>query len=110
MMNAPVTPFDSLQSLQKTPEGLKARGANTEAIKKAAVEFEAMFLSQMLEHMYKGIKTDGLMGGGHSEEIFRSFMLDEYAHTIAQSGRLGIADKVMEQLIRTQEASEGGTQ
>ena len=71
----------------------------------AAVEVEALFVNQMLEYMYKGIKTDGPFSGGHSEEVFRSFMLDEYAHKIAETGHLGIADDVMAEMIRMQEAA-----
>ncbi len=35
---------------------------------KVSREFEAMFLGQMLNHMFSGLKTDGVFGGGEGGE------------------------------------------
>ena len=72
-------------------------------IDKAAQDFEAVFLSQMLESMFKGIKTDGPFGGGHAEEMMRSFMLQEYGKVMAANGGVGIADAVKRELLHAQE-------
>jgi Rod binding domain-containing protein len=73
------------------------------AAKKAAQNFEAVFLSQMFGQMFKGIGTDGLFGGGSGEEMFRPLLLDEYGKMIAKRGGVGIADAVLRSLIAQQE-------
>jgi Rod binding domain-containing protein len=72
-------------------------------VDKAATDFEAMFLSQMFQHMFSGIQADGLFGGGHAEEMFRSMMVDEYAKLVASRGGVGIADSVRGAMLKMQE-------
>jgi Rod binding domain-containing protein len=83
---------------------------DAESARAAAEEFEAVFLSQMLEHMFAGLSTDAPFGGGRSEQIFRSMMLNEYGRMIAQSGGIGIADRVMGEILQLQEVDveQGG--
>lgn len=71
--------------------------------REAAQEFEAVFLSQMLEHMFAGVSTDGLFGGGQAESTYRSLMLTEYGRVIARAGGVGIADQVMAEILKLQE-------
>ena len=71
------------------------------------MEFEAVFLSQMLRPMFAGISTDGPFGGGHAEQTYRSMMLDEYGRSIARAGGVGIADAVMREMLGVQEAAAG---
>jgi peptidoglycan hydrolase FlgJ len=75
-------------------------------IKEAAQEFEAVFISQMLEHMFAGVETNELFGGGEAEDIYRSMMVDEYGKLMAKSGGVGVADHVTRQLLQEQEARE----
>jgi Rod binding domain-containing protein len=72
-------------------------------IRRAAEEFEASFLAQMLQPMFEGLSTDGPLGGGQSESVFRSFLVDEYARGMARSGGLGIAQTVGNELLKMQE-------
>ena len=81
-----------------------ARTGDTAAARQAAEEFEAVFLSQMLSHMFAGVETGGAFGGGHAEEVFRSVMVDEYGKMMARSGGVGIADAVMGEILRIQES------
>lgn len=71
--------------------------------RKVAEDFEAFFLSQFIEHMFVGIKTDGPFGGGHGEEIFRSVLTQEYGKVMARKGGIGIADSVYREIIKLQE-------
>ena len=80
--------------------------ASEEEITARAEEFEAMFLSQMLQHMFTDIETDELFGGGHGEDVYRSFMVDEYAKLIAKTGGIGVADQVKAEMIRLQEVQQ----
>jgi peptidoglycan hydrolase FlgJ len=70
---------------------------------KAAREFEALVVGQMLSAMFEGVKTDGPFGGGPGESIFRSMMIEQYAKTIAGQGGLGLADQVKREILRMQE-------
>jgi Rod binding domain-containing protein len=74
--------------------------------KAAAEEFEAFFIGQFLEHMFAGIRTDGMFGGGHSENVYRSMMMQEYGKTIAAAGGVGIADSVYRSIIQMQEQEQ----
>lgn len=87
-------------------EQLKSLAArpDTAKIAKTAREFEAFFVSQMVGHMFDGIKTDGLFGGGHGEEMFRSQLIDQYGKLVAARGGFGIAASVARTMIQQQEA------
>lgn len=68
-----------------------------------AKDFEAMFMSEMMKPMFAGIKPDKMFGGGKTEEVFQGLLLQEYGKLMAETGQIGIAKHVKEQLIRTQE-------
>jgi Rod binding domain-containing protein len=78
-------------------------GSDDKAVAKAAGEFEAQFMSQMLTHMWQGIETDGYFGGGNGEEMFRGLMINEYGKMVTQSGQLGIAETVKKTMLQMQE-------
>ncbi|MBO6827762.1 MAG: rod-binding protein [Sneathiella sp.] len=77
--------------------------ANQAKAQKAAEEFEAFFLSQVLNSMSSGIETDPTFGGGESEKVFRSMLNDEYAKSMSRSGGVGIADAVYREILALQE-------
>jgi len=82
-----------------------ARGAGRQDIAKAAEEFEAVFISQMLSHMWSGVGVDPMFGGGHAEETFRGLMIEEQGKVIAKSGGLGLSDHIKRQLLQIQEGA-----
>ncbi len=73
-----------------------------EAARKSAQDFEAMAITQMLQPMFEGIKTDGLFGGGHGEAVMRGFLLNEYGKSIAAAGGIGLADNVYAEILKMQ--------
>ena len=77
--------------------------ANAAAAKKAAQQFEGVFVSQFLGPMFAGIPTDGPFGGGQGEQMFRSLMLDQYGQQIEKQGGFGLAGPVAAQLLKLQE-------
>jgi len=77
--------------------------ANVAAAKKAAKQFEAVLVSQMLGGMFEGISTDGPFGGGQGEAMFRSLMLDEYGKQIVNQGGFGLSDAITKSLLKHQE-------
>ncbi len=76
----------------------------------AAQDFEAMFVTEMMKPMFEQIKPDERFGGGKGEEIFRGLMLQEYGKMMAETGQLGIADSVKQELIRMQEEAKNPQQ
>ena len=62
---------------------------NAASAAKVGKQFEAQFVSQMFQHMFEGIKTDGIFGGGAGEEMFRSLLTDEYGKMVANRGSIG---------------------
>ena len=83
---------------------------SNEKIDAVAQDFEAFFISMMMESMMSGLKTNGFFGGGQGEKVFRSVLVQEYGKESAKQGGFGIADSVREQLLKMQEtqASQGG--
>ncbi len=104
-MNGPVTSSFAAgaAAVRDAPAPRFGAASSKEDIQKAATEFEAFFMTQVMEYMFAGIPTDGPFGGGFGEGIFRSFMLKEYGRDIAKSGGLGIGDAVMKEMISMQE-------
>ncbi len=71
----------------------------------SAENFEAFFMTRMMESMFEGVATDGMFGGGHAEKIYRSLLLDEYGKEMAKVGSIGVKDYVMQAILQMQEAS-----
>lgn len=94
----PFVDIGAVASGQPNADALK----RSKDVDKASVEFEAMVLSQMLNTMTSGLKTDTPFGGGQSEGIWRSFLNDEYAKAMAKSGGLGISHMVTAEIMRLQ--------
>jgi Rod binding domain-containing protein len=85
------------------PAPKMAATADPEAVKKTAKDFEAFFISQMLESMFKEVPIDKFFGGGQAENVWRSMMLQQYGRAIADHGGIGIADMVSREMLKMQE-------
>lgn len=68
-----------------------------EKLKRAAIEFEAIFLQELLKHAHPK-NTRGIFGGGMGEEMFMDQLTQERARAMANSGGLGIAQLIEEEL------------
>ncbi len=82
----------------------KLSAADQDKVAEAAKEFEAVFITEMMKPMFEGIETAAPFGGGKGEEIFRGFMLQEYGKMVAETGSVGIAAHVKQEMIRMQGA------
>jgi len=82
-----------------------ARAKDNDAVRATAEKFEAQFLSQMMGHMFKGIGGDSVFGGGHAEEVWRDFYVEEITKSFASRGGIGLADTIEKQLLTLQEAA-----
>ena len=80
--------------------------ASAGTAKKVAQQFEGVLISQMLNDMFAGVKTDGMFGGGPGEDMFRTLMIDEYGKQLAKQGGLGLADHITAELLKRQEIAQ----
>ena len=107
MNNLGIQASQTLSLLEET-QGIK-RTSNVSAAKndaeidKAAKDFSAVMITQLLKIMFEGIEVDPNFGGGHGEETWRSVLLDEYGKKIGNQGGFGLADMVKAQLLKNQE-------
>lgn len=79
--------------------------ADQKKVEKVAQEFESYLIGSLLNTMFEGVPTDGLMGGGLSENIFRSLLLEEYGKAFSKAGGLGLQKHLIQAIERQQKAS-----
>ncbi|MGI4983925.1 MAG: rod-binding protein [Janthinobacterium lividum] len=73
-------------------------------VMKAARDFEAMAIGQMLEPMFATVDTaQGPFGGGAGEESFKPMLVTEMAKQVEDHGGLGLADSIYQQMLKIQE-------
>ena len=92
----------SVDMLRGAPSLTALSGADESRIRQTAQEFEATFMAQMLRPMFEGLSTEAPFGGGHAEETWRGFMIDEMGKQSSRAGGVGLADQVMAEMIRMQ--------
>lgn len=77
-----------------------------ERLHKQAVELEGVFLNTLMKEMFSSIDTDeNSFGGGFAEETWRGMQAEQFANVVAEKGGIGLADQMMGDLLRLQEAS-----
>lgn len=75
-------------------------------VRKAAEEFEAVFLAEMLRPMFDHTSPQPPFGGGFGEDVWKSMLADEYGKALVQRGGTGLADTIASELLRAQEAAQ----
>ena len=116
-MTGPLAPDTNIALMQaaqgdasKSTDALKkaAKDKDLQKIEDTARDFEAVFISEMMKPMFEGISTEAPFGGGKGEEVFRSMLLQEYGKIMSQTGSIGVAGSVKEQMIQMQETIDNG--
>ena len=105
---ANINSFDTQALVLNTKPNTSLIGGKTlskEEAQEAAQDFEAFFMTKMMESMFEGISTEGMFGGGHAEKIYRSLLLNEYGKAMAKTGSIGVSDDIMSALLKMQEAA-----
>jgi flagellar protein FlgJ len=75
-----------------------------------AVQYEGVFLNQLVKEMMSTVKTDASeFNGGFAEDTWRDMQSEKIADAMAQQGGIGLADQLMPVLLRLQEASSTTT-
>ncbi len=88
----------SAQKIGGSQAAGKAAPANVRA---AAEEFEAVFLSQMLATMTQELGGAGGVAGG--DDVYRDMFNKEVAKMISRTGGIGVADTILQEMLKTQE-------
>ncbi len=73
-------------------DNLKASRAKAARLKKAAVDFEALFINHMLKTMRSTISKSGLLGDGMREDVYTSLFDWEISKVMASSRGLGLGE------------------
>ena len=77
-----------------------------EKLHKQAVELEGVFLNTLMKEMFSSIDTsESSFGGGFAEETWRGMQAEQFASALAEKGGIGLADQLMSDLLRLQEAN-----
>lgn len=93
--------YQAMQGAQRLPQ--LANTGNLRQMRETAKEFEAVFISQMLQPMFQNISAEAPFGGGQGEGVWRSMQVQEYGKAITEAGGIGIADQVLREMIKMQE-------
>ncbi len=76
---------------------------NSKKLDQTLQDFEGVYMSQMVSHMYEGVEVDPQFGGGVGEETMRSLLVNEYGKKMASAGGIGLAAAMKKQLLAAQE-------
>lgn len=74
------------------------RQINAEGPAGFARMMEQVFLQQMLKEMHKSVTAGGLFGGSHQAQMYQGMFMEAFADQVAQSGGIGLAEILEEQL------------
>lgn len=73
-------------------------------IDKAAHDFEAMAIGQLLTPMFQTIdQSKSMFGGGDGEQAWKPMWISALAKQMAANGGIGLAKPVMQQMLIMQE-------
>ncbi len=95
--------IDSTQLFNQAtaPRPIKTgKGQDSAKLKDVAQQFEAIFIQQMYAEMRKTVPDDGLIQRSNADEIYAQMQDQEAAKITAQQGGIGLADLMMEQLMK----------
>lgn len=89
----PAAPVDAAPNAGPDPKVLKA-----------AQDFEAMAIGQLLEPVFATVDTSkGMFGGGAGEESFKPMLITEMAKAVEAHGGLGLSDSIYRAMMKMQE-------
>ena len=90
-----------LEQLQQQASRAEKLGSGTprdlKEAEKAAKDFEALLVNQMLKSMWSSVPKDGLMTGGREEEFFRDMLNEALSDSLATNQSMGIKDIVLKE-------------
>ncbi len=88
------TVFDEVERIRHL-----ARRDRAAALKEACRDFEAFFIYQLLKDLRRTIPKGDFLPQAPGKEVYQSLFDQEVAREISQSGGLGLADVLYQQLL-----------
>ena len=94
-------------ALEKGPMALVKKGhiplaepesKTDEELMETCKQFESLFVNQLLKEMRKTVPKDGIIAQSQEEEMFTSMFDEEVSKQISNSGRMGLAEMLFDQL------------
>lgn len=79
----------------------KTAAASDDKLMKAAKDFESVFTNMVMQKMRDMVPESDVFGS-KKVKFFESMLFEEYSKTSAATQGLGLAEKIYEQLSRTQ--------
>lgn len=86
---------ENAQKLQAATASGKANAASSAEQKKAAEQFEALLLQQMMGAMWQTVPKGGLLTGGNEERYYRDMLSEALANNVSKGQGIGIKDVVL---------------
>ncbi|MBL4784524.1 MAG: rod-binding protein [Cohaesibacteraceae bacterium] len=71
-----------------------------------ASEYEQVFINSLLKSMFEGMGEDDEFSGGFAGETYRGMMVTEYSKSISKAGGLGLAPRIMSDILQLQTFQE----
>ncbi len=102
---SPTPPLQPVQPAPRPPLAVSrpSPAADPAKLAKAAKDFEAMAIGQLLQPMFDTVNTaDNAFGGKSGEAAWKPMLVQEFARQIAAHGGLGLAKPVYEAMRRMQ--------
>ena len=75
-------------------------------VHKTAQNFEASFLTSMLQTMFSQVSTSPPFGGGEGEDMWKSFLAEAMAKDMAKRGGVGVSNAVEREMLKLQGLKE----
>jgi flagellar protein FlgJ len=69
-----------------------------------AQDFETVFVSSMLQHMFTDIGKEGPLGDGPGVGVWRSLLTEQFSKSLVKAGGIGIANQVYKSMLARQAA------
>lgn len=102
-------PIEQVREASHAPSlqgGVDRKPLDEKKLEKACLEFESIFIHQMLKSMRQTIPQTGLMGEGKERNIFQALFDEEVSKNITKRGGLGMGKMLYEQMRRRVKEAE----
>lgn len=89
-----------LEEMKKSGDTKFLDKTTEDKLRKSAVDFEAVFVQQLLNTMDSTVEKSDFMRGGRGEETFKSMLNEQIAQNIASSPStsFGLAEQIYKQM------------
>jgi Rod binding domain-containing protein len=94
--------FDKKINDRSTLDNTNSEAAKQVLNEKAATDFEALLLQQMIQSMWKSVPSEGLLSGSSEEAMYRDMLSEQLAQELAKNQSMGLKDAVLGEMNKKQ--------